>query len=135
MMRSESWSWSWPGADDMRAHAHHVHHEFRASQAAGFDSWELLVDIYETDTDVVVYAALPGVDPSTVSTRLDAGAVTISGRHAIPQDLRGASIHRLELPQGRFERRVVLPPGRYEEVSRSSSHGCVILTVRKAAGA
>ena len=43
----------------------------------------------------------------------------------------GAAIHRLELPQGRFERRVALPPGRYDSVRRTIVNGCLFITLRK----
>jgi HSP20 family molecular chaperone IbpA len=40
-------------------------------------------------------------------------------------------IHRLELPYGRFERRIELPPGRYEVVQRELIDGCLTLSLRK----
>jgi HSP20 family protein len=46
--------------------------------------------------------------------------------------LRTAEIHRLELPHGRFERRIPLPAGRYESVTRGSVHGCLLVTLQKA---
>jgi hypothetical protein len=50
----------------------------------------------------------------------------------LPAELRTAVIHRLELPQGRFERRIRLPGGRYSAVSRTTSHGCVVIALEKA---
>jgi HSP20 family molecular chaperone IbpA len=41
-------------------------------------------------------------------------------------------IHRLELPQGCFERRVPLPSGRYDDVRRTVADGCLIVTLHKA---
>ena len=35
--------------------------------------------------------------------------LVVAGTRALPDELRTAIIHRLELPQGRFERRVRLP--------------------------
>jgi HSP20 family protein len=48
----------------------------------------------------------------------------------LPAELRDAVIHRLELPQGRFERHIALPAGRYV-VSRFASNGCVVLRLSK----
>jgi HSP20 family protein len=45
--------------------------------------------------------------------------------------MQTAAIHRLELPQGRFERRVKLPRGRYSGISRSASDGCLIIALEK----
>jgi HSP20 family protein len=39
----------------------------------------------------------------------------------VPEQLRTATIHRLELPQGRFYRRLRLPPGRYAGVRRAAA--------------
>ena len=39
--------------------------------------------------------------------------------------------HR-ELPQGRFERRIALPPGVYGEVRRFEANGCLVVTLAKA---
>jgi HSP20 family protein len=43
-------------------------------------------------------------------------------------------IHRLELPQGRFQRRIRLPAGRYRDVARSAINGCLVITLSKAEG-
>ena len=48
----------------------------------------------------------------------------------LPVELRNARIHRLELPQGRFERRILLPTGRFA-VSRFAVDGCVGLRLLK----
>ena len=62
----------------------------------------------------------------------DNAVLVIAGQRAVPPELRTAVIHRLELPQGRFERRVPLPPGRYSDVRRSEAHGCLVISLSKA---
>jgi HSP20 family molecular chaperone IbpA len=37
----------------------------------------------------------------------------------------------MELPYGRFERRVALPPGRFELSGRDLVDGCLTVTLRK----
>ena len=81
---------------------------------------------------VLVLAALPGVDVAKVEAAIEDGVLVIAGQRAAPPELRTAIIHRLELPQGRFERRVPLPPGRYLEVRRSEAHGCLVISLSKA---
>ena len=51
---------------------------------------------------------------------------------SLPRELRTAIIHRLELPQGRFERRIRLPSGRYESVTVAVVDGCFTVTLKKA---
>jgi HSP20 family molecular chaperone IbpA len=90
------------------------------------------VDVLETDSEVLILAALPGVDPDAVETVIEDCALLMSGDRILPRELETAVIHRLELPQGRFERRVPLPPGRYDGVRRVSANGCLLISLHKA---
>ena len=94
-------------------------------------SWEPPIDVLETDSEVLIFIALPGVDPDEVEAVIDQEAtLVISGRRVLPAQLRNARIHRLELPQGRFERRIALPVGRYT-ITRFAENGCVGLRLAK----
>jgi len=93
-------------------------------------SWEPPVDVLETDRELLIFVALPGVDPDQVVAIIENGTLIISGHRVVPPELRDALIRRLELPQGRFERRIALPVGRYA-VSRYASNGCVVLRLSK----
>jgi HSP20 family protein len=93
-------------------------------------SWEPPIDVLETEQEILIFIALPGVDPNDVEALLEQGTLIISGRRVLPEELRNAHIHRLELPQGRFERRIQLPTGRYA-ISRFATHGCVGLRLAK----
>lgn len=73
--------------------------------------WEPPVDVLETETEILILVALPGVAPDDVEAAIEGNALVIRGRRILPPELRDARIHRLELPQGCFERRIVLPPG------------------------
>jgi HSP20 family protein len=57
-----------------------------------------------------------------------------SGARVFPPEMQTAVIHRLELPQGRFERRVRLPAGRYGAVRRSAADGCIMIVLVKSGG-
>jgi HSP20 family molecular chaperone IbpA len=86
--------------------------------------------VLETDEEILILVALPGVDPDQVEATIEDGTLVVSGRRVLPAELRNARIHRLELPQGRFERRILLPTGRYA-VSRFSINGCIVLRLAK----
>ena len=64
---------------------------------------------------------------------LEAGCLVVSGRRVLPRELQTAVIHRLELPQGRFERRVPVPSGRYDAVKSTAQDGCLLISLHKAA--
>jgi HSP20 family molecular chaperone IbpA len=55
----------------------------------------------------------------------------IAGTRQLPRELQTAVIHRLELPQGRFERRVRLPAGTYRQPLRAASNGCLLVRLEK----
>jgi HSP20 family molecular chaperone IbpA len=126
-------SWMWSEACDMLARAERLHREFFRPVRSGSrtPSWEPPVDMIETERDVLVLVALPGVDPDRVEAAIDGTDLVVAGSRVLPAELRTAVIHRLELPQGRFERRVRLPAGRYAAVRREISHGCVLITLEK----
>ena len=84
----------------------------------------------ETEREVLILIALPGVDPNEVVAVIDKGMLVVSGHRVLPAELRNARILRLELPQGRFERRIPLPLGRYT-ISRFAANGCVGLRLTK----
>lgn len=118
----------------MLARAERLHREFfrPVGLAARLPAWEPPVDVLETEREVLVLVALPGVDPDRVEVAVDGSELVFAGTRVLPVELRTAVIHRLELPQGRFERRVRLPAGRYSAVRRSAADGCLLLTLQKA---
>ena len=98
--------------------------------AAEIANREPPIDVLETDGEILILIALPGVDPKDVEASLDGGTLVVSGRRVLPAELRDARILRLELPQGRFERRIPLPTGRYT-ITRFAAHGCIGLRLGK----
>ncbi len=119
----------------MLARAERLHRQFFEPQrsASRLPVWQPPADVLETEREVLILVALPGVDPNAVEAAIEDGALFVAGVRALPAELRGAAIHRMELPQGRFERRVPLPPGRYSaSVRRSFAEGCLLVRLEKA---
>jgi HSP20 family protein len=127
--------WMLSDAFETLARAERMHQQFlklRPWAGAEEPSWEPPIDVLETDREVLILIALPGVDPDEVEAAIEGDALVVSGRRVLPAELRNARIHRLELPQGRFERRIALPLGRYT-ITRFASYGCVGLRLAKSA--
>jgi HSP20 family protein len=126
-------NWMWSEACEMLARAERLHRTFfrPTGPAAPIVVWEPPVDILETEDQVLVLVALPGVNVERVDAAIDGDSLVIAGTRMLPAELRNAIIHRLELPQGRFERRVQLPAGRYTAVRRSASDGYLLITLKK----
>jgi HSP20 family molecular chaperone IbpA len=94
-------------------------------------SWEPPVDVIETASELLVLVALPGVDPNTADVVISGGELVVGGTRRLPESLRRARIHRMELPYGRFERRIPLPPGRYDAANREAADGCLLIRLQK----
>jgi HSP20 family molecular chaperone IbpA len=126
-------NWMLSDAIETLARAERLHQRFLNLQPlAGRREpcWEPPIDVLETEDEILILVALPGVDPNDVEATLDGGALVVSGRRVWPAELRDAHILRLELPQGRFERRIPLPAGRYT-ITRFATHGCIGLRLGK----
>jgi HSP20 family molecular chaperone IbpA len=89
------------------------------------------MDVFETDRELSILVALPGVEPERLQVVIDQGVLIIAGERPFPPQFRDAAVHRLEIPCGRFERRVGLPAGRYEIGRRDLINGCLTLSLRK----
>jgi HSP20 family molecular chaperone IbpA len=125
-------NWMLSEAIESLARAERLHRRLFNLQPAGSrePNWEPPIDVLETDRELLIFVALPGVDPDQVVAIIENGVLIIRGQRILPAELRDALIHRLELPQGAFERRIALPAGRYA-VSRTASNGCVVLRLSK----
>ncbi|MGH8737711.1 MAG: Hsp20/alpha crystallin family protein [Burkholderiales bacterium] len=104
---------------------------FRVGPSAAARSWEAPVDLVESTDALRAHVALPGVDAESVAIGIEQDAVTVSALRAFPACEGGARIHRLEIPYGRFERRIALPMHALELTGRSFANGLLTLTFAK----
>jgi HSP20 family protein len=93
--------------------------------------WEPPVDVLETDTGLLVVVALPGVRPDEMETIVGNGELMVRGTRRWPTLRQPARVHRVELPHGRFERRLPLPSGTFRLIDREHTDGCLILTLQR----
>jgi len=133
MSNKDSINWMLSEAIGSLARAERLRQQFfvlQSSAAPRETCWEPPIDVLETDEELLILVALPGVDPDHVEAVIENRVLVISGQRTLPAELRHARIHRLELPQGRFERRIALPAGRYA-VSRFALNGCIAIRLAK----
>ncbi len=104
---------------------------FRVGPSAGARTWEPPADLVESSESLRVHVALPGVGADSIAIGIEHDAVTISALRAFPAVEGGARIHRLEIPYGRFERRIALPMHALELADRSFANGLLTLTFAK----
>lgn len=106
-----------------------------ASTVANGNRAALPLDVYVTDEQAVILAAVPGVDPSQIEITVDKGTVTISGEVpnvAASEDAKGAQWYIHELPSGSFRRSLSIPVEfDVAKAEATFAHGMLRLTLPK----
>lgn len=95
--------------------------------------WEPPIDVLETAAGLSVVVALPGVRSDEMEIVIAGGVLTVRGMRRWPLQDGPARAHRIELPHGRFERRLPLPHGAYQLAGQEHADGCLILTLKRLA--
>lgn len=137
MSGSDPDAWMWERAQELLERADRLHRQsFQlGSPRPGGPTWEPPVDVFESEREVRVRVALPGVRLSQVEVLFEERELVVRGECRAPGGGMGDHVHRLEIPQGRFERQVMLPADCVELVSQALEDGCLTLIWRKAGGA
>lgn len=125
--------WMWARACEMLERAERLQQQFFqvGPETDLCPTWHPPVDVFETPREIWIMAALPGVSPACVELRIEAATLVLAGERRLPSALRHAAVHRLEIPYGRFERRLALPSGRYEVATHEMVDGCLVVSLRK----
>lgn len=122
----------WSEALSMLEQADRLHRQFFQPATTLAPAWEPPVDVIESSDNVWVQVALPGVDPGSVTVGLEPDALTVSARRSFPRGAgeggRTARIRALEIPYGRFQRRIGLPLQALVLANKRMQDGCLTLT-------
>jgi HSP20 family molecular chaperone IbpA len=62
---------------------------------------------------------------------LEGELLVVQAERRLPQRRHGATIRRLEIPYGLFERRLSLPPGPWTMTVQEFAHGCLRLLLSR----
>jgi HSP20 family molecular chaperone IbpA len=132
MNTERHFGWMWIQACEALDHAEKLQRQFLRYTGPGVDAaiWEPPVDIHETRDGLSLLFALPGVALEQIEVTIDSTALTVSARRPLTLRNGDSVIRRLEIPHGRFVRRVPLP-GRMQVVETRYLNG--LLEVRLAA--
>jgi HSP20 family protein len=105
-----------------------------ASSGATAD-WVPPVDIEESKDKFVIYADVPGIDPSSIDVTLENGVLTLSGSREDQVEQQGApERRRIERARGRFYRRFTLPDtADADNVSARGNNGVLEIVIPKRA--
>lgn len=123
----------WTRACELIDRAERLHRQFfrPTAEAIGDAIWEPPVDIVETESDIVITVALPGVDEDAVRVSVDVDSVLVVGLRRPSAIPRGSLVHRLEIPYGRFERQIRFTGRRLQLSESELAFGCLSLKFTK----
>jgi HSP20 family protein len=125
--------WMWAEACAMIERAEQLHRQFFQPGLAEVPapSWEPPLDIFATEGALTIVAALPGVEPQDIEISIEPELLRVAGVRRLPAAARGMAIQRLEIPHGRFERRIRLPAARWELEQSALVNGCLLVSLMK----
>lgn len=124
----------WTEALSLLEQADRLQRQFFRVGATEAQVWEPPIDMAETADALMVQIALPGVAADTITIGIETDAVTISAlRPFAGAAASSARIHRVEIPYGRFERRIALPMHVLQLAERRLADGCLTLIFAKRA--
>ncbi len=126
-------TWMWERARALIDQADRIQKSFFQPRTPGTrqPAWEPPVDVFETPAEVLVLVALPGIDAESIQIEVSGHEIVVQGERPQPPAFHDAVIHRMEIPYGRFERRVGVPPGTYTLTQRQLANGCLLLRLTK----
>jgi HSP20 family protein len=95
--------------------------------------WAPAVDIREEEDRYVVYADIPGVDPSAIEITMEHNVLTLSGERSSESQVERERFRRIERVRGKFVRRFTLPQSAdAEKITAKSQHGTLEIVIPKA---
>ncbi|MBX9765098.1 Hsp20/alpha crystallin family protein [Patescibacteria group bacterium] len=100
-----------------------------AMQSEEVGAAQLTVDVYQTDSDIIIRALVAGVRPEDLDIAITRDMVTIKGKRVEQKEVQENNYVYQELYWGAFERTVVLPAEvDVDMADASEKHG--LLTIR-----
>ena len=96
------------------------------------DEGELMIDVYQTPTDIVIKTMVPGVRPEDLDITITRDMVTVKGKREIERTISEENYFHKELYWGSFSRTIMLPQEvEIEEAEAVEKHGLLIVRLPK----
>lgn len=100
---------------------------FRIGKIADVPCWEPPIDMYGDENELILLVAFPGVAPDSFDVMLEQSCLIVRGERSLGVGVGPVAILRLEIPYGRFERRIALPGSNYRMLDMQLENGCLRL--------
>lgn len=130
--RDDPTNWMWGEAFDLLAQAERMHRQFfrlTTTQRAQ-PQWEPPVDVFEDEHEIVIVVAMPGVPAERIEVTHESGVLVVRGERPLPFAGTRHRVRQLEIPYGRFERRVALGTP-VASAASDLTHGVLVVRLAK----
>lgn len=104
---------------------------FRFARTGEIAAWEPPIDVFESDSEVLVRIAVPDVNREDFKIELQGAVLRLSGTRRLPKEAAQRAIRRLEIPYGRIERTLTLPAGRFRLAAHAYTNGCIDIRLQR----
>ena len=97
------------------------------------NGWSPETDIFETETDLVLQADLPGFNAKDIDMVVENNVLTIRGERQFEAKVQAEGLHRMERSYGKFSRSFTLPASvNPQKIQASYKNGVLTVTLAKA---
>jgi len=82
---------------------------WKSDEPASTTTWSPAVDIFETESEIVVKAEVPGMDRKDITLNLENNVLTLRGERRFLKETKEENYHRIERSYGGFSRAFSIP--------------------------
>lgn len=94
--------------------------------------WDLAVDLYEENGNIITKMHVPGIDASKIDITIENDILKVSGSRKKEEETKDKSYYRKEIRSGSFERYVQLPTEvQGNKAMASYQDGVLVITMPK----
>jgi len=102
---------------------------WKSDEPASTTTWSPAVDIFETESEIVVKAEVPGMDRKDITLNLENNVLTLRGERRFLKEAKEENYHRIERSYGGFSRAFSIPATVDEEKIRADYQDGVLKIV------
>ena len=105
---------------------------WRVEEPSSTTSWSPAVDIYETESEIIVQAELPGMERKEIELSLENNVLTLKGDRRFEKEGKDENYHRIERSYGSFTRAFSIPAMvNEEEIKADYKEGVLAILLPK----
>jgi HSP20 family protein len=110
---------------------HQLEDLFNNRQLSGYQ-WDLAVDVYEENNNIIAKMNIPGIDPENIAIDIEENHLHVSGEREEEKEVDEKNYYHKEIRRGSFERIVPLPCAVHKDkVSAEMQDGVLVITMPK----